>query len=138
MRQNASAIVFHRVHWRLALLDRVHRSVESRFFRGMKLPLLLVAQAAPDRIRPHRHRACVHLLLAVSALELPGGFALFKFSPSLCLSEPLPAVGRVRCCAFSAQKLHGAAVCNVVHDVSFLRFLADIVRPIDEKKRQRR
>jgi hypothetical protein len=72
----------------------------------------------------------MHLLLAVSPLELPGGFALFKFSPSLCLSEPLPTVGRVRCCAFSAQKLHSAAVCNVAHGVSFLRFLAGIVRPM--------
>jgi hypothetical protein len=88
----------------------------------------------------------MHLLLAVSALELPSGFALSKFSPSLCLSEPLPAVGRVRGCAFSTQKLHGAAVCNVAHEVSFLGFLADpylgfladIVRRINEKKRQRR
>jgi hypothetical protein len=62
----------------------------------------------------------MHLLLAVSPLELPSGFALLKFSPSLCLSEPLSTVGRVRACAFSTQKLHGAAVCNVVHDVSFL------------------
>jgi hypothetical protein len=80
----------------------------------------------------------MHLLLAVSPLELPGGFTLFKFSPSLCLSEPLPTLGRVRCCALSAQTLHSAAVCNVTHGVSFLRFLADIVRPTNEKKRQRR
>jgi hypothetical protein len=99
------------------------------------LPLLLVAQIAPDGIWAHRHRASMHLLLAVSALELPGGFALSKFSPSLCLSEPLPAVARVRCCAFPAQKLHGAAVRDVAHDVSFLGFLADIVRPINEKKK---
>jgi hypothetical protein len=61
----------------------------------------------------------MHLLLAVSPLELPSDFTLFKFSPSLCLSEPLPTLGRVRCCAFSTQKLHSAAVCNVAHDVSF-------------------
>jgi hypothetical protein len=104
----------------------------------LKLPLLLVAQFTPDRIWPHRHRAGMHLLLAVSPLELPGGFALFKFSPSLCLSEPLPTVGRVRCCAFSTQQLHDAAVCNVAHDVSFLGFLANIVHALNEKKRQRR
>jgi hypothetical protein len=80
----------------------------------------------------------MHLLLAVSALELPGGFALFKFSPSLCLSEPLATVGRVRCRTLSTQKFHSAAVCNVAHDVSFLRFLPDIVRPKNQKKRQRR
>jgi hypothetical protein len=77
----------------------------------------------------------MHLLLAVSPLELPGGFTQFKFSPTLCLSEPLPTVGWVRRCAFSTQKLHGAAVCNVAHAVSFPGFLADIVRPINEKKR---
>jgi hypothetical protein len=80
----------------------------------------------------------MHLLLAVSPLELPGGFARFKFSPSLCLSEPLPAVGRVRACAFATKKLHGAAVRDVAHVVSFPGFLADAVRPIHEKKRQRR
>jgi hypothetical protein len=68
----------------------------------------------------------MHLLLAVSALELPGGFTLFEFSPSLCLSEPLSTVGRVGCCAFSTQKLHSVAICNVAHDVSFLRFLASL------------
>jgi hypothetical protein len=77
----------------------------------------------------------MHLLLAVSPLQLPGGFTLSKFLPSLCLSEPLPTLGGVRACAFPAQKLHGAAVRNVVHGVSFLGFLADIVRPANEKKR---
>jgi hypothetical protein len=67
----------------------------------------------------------MHLLLAVSALELPGGFTLSKVSPSLRLSEPLPALGRVRCCAFSTQKLHSAAVRNVAHGVSFLVTLED-------------
>jgi hypothetical protein len=80
----------------------------------------------------------MHLLLVVSPLELPSGFTLSKFLPSLCLSEPLPTLGRVRCCAFSTQKLHSAAVRNVGHGVSFLRFLAEIVRPTNEKKRQRR
>jgi len=80
----------------------------------------------------------MHLLLAVSPLELPGGFTLFEFSPSPCLSEPLATVGRVRRCAFPAQKLHNAAIRNVAHGVSFLRFLADIVRPNHQKKRQRR
>jgi hypothetical protein len=80
----------------------------------------------------------MHLLLAVSPLELPSGFTPFKFSPSLRLSEPLSTAGRVGCCAFSTQKFHSAAICNVAHDVSFLRFLAVIVRPTNEKKRQRR
>jgi hypothetical protein len=77
----------------------------------------------------------MHLLLAVSPLELPGGFTLFKLSPSLCLSEPFPAVGRVRCCAFSTQKLHGAAVCNVAHGVSLSWFLGGHCAPNKRKEK---
>jgi hypothetical protein len=105
---------------------------------GRRLPLLLVAQFAPDGVWPHRHRAGMHLLLAVSPLQLPGGFALSKFLPSPCLSEPLPTLGRVRCCTFSTQKLHSAAVRDIAHRVSFLRFLADIVPQQMKRKRQRR
>src|SRR5260370_41437143 len=100
------------------------------FARSLELGLLLILQTvksallfeagiAIDSVWPHRHRACMHLLV-ISLLEPPSNLITSKLVPPLRLSKPLPAIFGVCLRALAAQQLHSAAISDFAHGVSSL------------------
>src|SRR5260221_13574912 len=83
------------------------------------LPLLFEGGIAIDSFWPHRHRACMHLLV-ISLLEPPSNLITSKLVPPLRLSKPLPAIFGVCLRALAAQQLHSAAISDIAHRVSSL------------------
>jgi hypothetical protein len=90
-------------------------------------------------VRPHRHRACVHLL-AIFSLEISGASTVGEGSPTFRLCEPLRTILCVYLRALEAHQLHSAAI-NIAHGLpQWLPrsvFRRAILRWNNEKKRQR-
>jgi hypothetical protein len=96
----------------------ISRPITGRKTVVLELPLLLFGTRLPaDRIWPHGHRACVHLLLNTSLLEPPSCLSFSEAVPSVGLSEPFPAMFGVRLRTLEAHQFHGTAVCDVAHRV---------------------
>jgi hypothetical protein len=85
---------------------------------AVSLPLLFGTKIAFNGVRPHRHRASVHLLLRTSALEPPGRLTLSKLVPSLGLPKPFPPVHRVGFGPFAVHQFHSPAICHVAHGLT--------------------